>query len=423
MSLQVGRLGLTTSMRSPSAVSQASGGEVSVSGFITGTTLADVEALVQQTLGLGTTPERWVPVVATHNPRLDGVYEVVDVAIHDVLGASPPNGNWYEAALNLRRFPQGFAAPWTQSLLRGALRTNAHSVTTGGTTPWHAVPSTAQGYHAAGVAVGSPVSRVGDGGTAAVYLPGSQVFYNAEPTYRVPLADWYKMAATVKVGATAPEAHPVVGSQTIHSPDGWRIENGLLRVQSLGGFGTLVLTCHDGAVWSAGAGVNLGAWTGGTPFSSGSFTPVGPILSARAIRTGPAYAEVVLTAILSGSLALIGIGLRRGATIATIRIESALSARWGARPAVTYAATTSTAGVVHQTSNNADGDRSVLMAVDGLTGHDTTGTMVANADVTEFNMGVGFNIGGSGAVSANNIAGLKEQFFAGQGETVETVAL
>lgn len=420
MTLQIGRLGLTTSLRAPSEVS-FDGNRCRLAGFMAGASVDDVEALVQQALGYPNPAEPYQPVIYTENPRVDGLHMIDGPPQVDaILGASPPNGNWYEVAVDTIRHPSGAQSARPQSRLWGGLRTNGHSIAAGSTTPWHAVPSTRTAYGPIGVTSVAANTRSGDGVALSFYDPASQVFYDARVGWRLPLADWYAGSPTLRVGG-----YPVVGRQIVNDPTDWTFGNGLIEFSP--GSGCVLQTrMHNGTAWGSNAGIEVGVWNNGSPFGSGSWVQAAtaPISVEHLPGAHPGWAAIKLDipATVGGLTEImeLEISLRRGARMAECVLRTSRNGGrlLGVRPDSTGTATDIT-GLAYL--DTAVSTHRLCFASASTYSVDTasTGTFVLSSVGRLMDLGIGWENAGSSSSNPDRAADLKAQYFGPVTETIE----
>ena len=375
---------------------------------------AEVQMLEAQVLGMvGNPDEDAFPVVWSAESKWDGFYTEIDASwdwVNDGSGRVSV-ANW---SITGRRLTSGTGDYANVEMSNSqVLRTNGHG-TTSATTILYAIPTTIKDYDARGASFTGSVSRSFNGGTVTCLYNS----LSSPTTGTIGLAQsssaFYDGTCSVEFQAADDAWYPLIGRKV---PDGsagrWRITNGCFRVQPSSTVGSLEACVYNGSAWesvefqgnfyngSAHSAVNLAA-------STTEWLP--PFI----LRNSPD--AVVLSLIGVGATAgRIGMtmSLRRGAYHVEMVMRSP-QGRPGLRATAATASTalaTATAGV-RATSNDANGNRFVLMSAASCTNDTTNGRIYVN-DATAnvaytFAMGVEYD--GSSAASGNTSSNLLAQF-------------
>lgn len=405
MTLQIGRCGTDFTFRNPSAY-QVSGQEYEFSGWINAGTEALAKVARDQLLGLSDRSEPEVPVVYSQDTSLNGWYRVNSVTV------TPQPGFWergvFEWSISASQIGrQGVHR--AQSLVGGDARATGHAVTP---VYWHTHPSDVDGYPARFAAY---TSRVGPGGTVYYYESG---FYSTllQYDYNLDPADWYDMAATVKV-----DGYTVQGFRHQTSAT-WEASNGILKVEP--GTGGLLKVTAPSSTPSAWSSVpthwKIGYWDGS------AFQSITTVDSVRVFRNDPINAVVQLGVSFTSASsrprnAKVSVGVRRGSRLADIRIQSDWNTKWGIETVASTAGTAITGGM-NQTSDDAESNRWVVCcAAPFTTSVGGPSRLYLTSDGSEVNLGVGVEYGGTGSASPERETDLRDQYFAVMGETVRII--
>lgn len=252
----VGRIGLATTAGGDGLelreVSWAQEGDAaSVSGIIRQqSTLADVKALRDQIVGYGVenTDEPVVAVTSAEDSSRDGFYRVISAETsREITGrlgsATEAGGNLaYRFDLDLVRVPN-FQAPVWEKICAGATRSGGAA--TGVT--WASYPSTATLVQHANNGAASVVTLEAENADV-VFTYHASTFYNETILQTLAPGTFYQVAAKIERSVDNGTTYrTVVGKQILNDPtNGWRINNGLVRVS----YGTTL----DVAMWNDGAG-------------------------------------------------------------------------------------------------------------------------------------------------------------------------
>ena len=209
--MQIGRVGMTLPLSEPTSWkingASSSGGSapITVTALIKsqGAPISDMWVVRDQLLGLvNNGDEPVVPVIVPSEPRLTGYYAVSDVQFSQVSGNM--GGASMPVSIVMTPVP-GFANPIFESIMDGALLTNAVGAVSTDVDYFHAVSSSAVEYWAGGSG-GTNYTRSSADGNALFHMsPGA---LESPASFYLTPADYYLAAATFEQGSTL---RPVVG--------------------------------------------------------------------------------------------------------------------------------------------------------------------------------------------------------------------
>lgn len=393
---------------------------VAITGRLPTKDITFAKALRQQLLGYADNPdETIIPVTWADDPTVDGFYKVTSVAV-DVEPGGLRIGYW-PYRIDLQRVEQ-YSRPLIESVLLGALRTNAAGVTNT-ERPWIAIPYNAKNPGIVGTVV-SAHGSINAGLTQYVTATGALNLFSTEKAldhdcqvqYQVAPADFYAGAATFETGSTL---HTVIGRQYAQDPTSWRLSNGILRViPSISGTSLrLSIAAFDGSAWDAAIIFNfqnhgVGEIAGTTP------------ASIAVLRNS--VEEVIIRITFSGTTTVGGgtldLLLRRGARMVYGYLSSAPDSGYqvGIIPNTTVAATTLTGGL-RKTTDDGGGNRMVIASPDSITKDLATGEVYRSVTATTMNFAIGFEIPGGSAVANNQAQNLILQYLAADTERMTVV--
>lgn len=297
------------------------GDEVTVSGDNWMPGIEQGKALRQQILGLATDPSKFRNVTVDDDPSQDGFYQVLEstVTSEDLL-TSDGHLSW---TATLRRAPSGFAYPVVQCRTLGYHRAGFPSGMF--FQPWHAVPSSWQGYDWGDTAPVTPYTRTLFGGdTMVVYI--DDAFDDAFVRAGAAPADY--QTGAVKLTCNG---YPVIGRQIPNAVTDWTLENDLLRVSNSSGAGnhfTIATVDKTGAAWQTATGIKIG-------FGYAAFTALPGGVTPRSITAKRVDDEETVICLAfqsypnqSGSLQMF-LSLRRGSRYVVCALRSTDEQEWG----------------------------------------------------------------------------------------------
>jgi hypothetical protein len=247
---------------------------------------------------------------------------------------------------------------------------------------------------------------------------GSATLMNATPRFYLTPANFYVGAATIEQGSPL---QPTVGRSVQPDVVNWRLSNGLVRVTPNATPGKIDIAHWKGAAWAAAKTYKITAsglvngWTAVTVLRNSTEECV---LRLSCTTTG----DVIPT--------YLDISLRRGDRL----VRMNLSIQWNtanfaavyrdateAATAITYGAVT--LGGIRATANDADGNRYVLLSYQGGTTNDLVfGGLTLTAGQKTMDIGIGSEIGGSGAAAIDTATAIANQYLAAQAESQRIVS-
>lgn len=382
-------------------------------------TPADALRLRDQLLGyIDNWDEPIVPVIVNAEPRLTGYYRVTGIQIDTdpvLVGLGT-----FTADVSLEPV-MGFAQPIMESIVSGALLTNAVGAVLGDVIGFHASPVVALNDYTStgGGTLAFPTPRKVDvAGTPTsmrfVYSPTTLSHnsrFSCDPT------KFYDGAATFEQGAAL---QPVVGRYMVQADIvNWRLSNGLVRVTPNSSNATLDISHYNGVSWSpiktwvlTQGGAGWGTWN--------AITVLRNSVEETIVRlTGPSQSGGI-------GLVTIDISLRRGDRMVRFYIShTGTAVNWRFSRSVVEAATAITYGAVtlggiRATATDADGNRYVLVSYGAASTTDlVNGGIVQAGPFNSADFGVGSTIGAGS--SPDDATSLAKEYLAAQAETQRVV--
>lgn len=420
MAFKVGRFGKPITVPEPEVWDQK-GGTITVSGKVFVSPNTDAVRLRDQLLGYLDNPdEPIVPVIMDSEPRLTGYYRVVDVAVPTDQKALSVGALTYSVTLEP---VAGFAQPYLESVISGALLTNVVGAVAADGYQFHVVPSVAMEYFR------EPQPLVytrgsADGDLSLFTTNGAGLGQVAAPaSFALTPANFYIGACTIEQGSPL---QPVVGMM-LAQPDlvNWRLSNGLVRVTPNGTAGKLDISHWDWAnAWSTPKTYQItGTTLAGALYNPRSLTIARNSVEECVIRLGCASS---VQGIAFGRINL-DISLRRGDRLARIYLTSDRADQWQVKRDTTEAATAITYGAVtlggiRATNNDGDINRYVLLSYQAAVTSDlVNGKLTQNALSTTMDIGIGLESGGASASAPDRAFDLAQQYLAMQSEAQRVV--
>lgn len=338
-------------------------------------------ALLQQVQGLANNAdEPVVPVISTDEPTLDGYYTV--------LGANVEPSRIYKfgtpipCTIGLQRVAGSFALAQTEQITAAVTRTNFDSVAGSAITTASPVGTGSTRTTTTGDILITTQTPTAAPFTRTYYLSPSEFYIGACTVEFFSGGAWY-----VQAGRQAPAA----------ASTPWRISNGFVRFTP----GTNgVIEVWNGSAWEASA--NLRWAPNGTIGSDFAVT------MPSIMRNAP-ECVVVRTAFQTAKVGrTVDFLIRRGAA----HIEITDSAGSGVGFAASTASTAIGTHALHQTADDANGNRIVLgAAFAGLSNHSiNTTTGAAWVGGLPSNLLIGVNFGGVGAASHDTPTAIRNQW-------------
>lgn len=402
----------------PPARMDFAGDVLSVSGDLIGDSWAHLSALRFQLLGLVDNPDEDVyPVTFTEDPDVDGFWTVESVNV----GSTPTMLETWSVpwSATLRRVRQ----PMFETLSSVVLRTNAHSITGTpdcivGVYPF-ATAFEVQSTGATNVTVlyrTTPTGTIGLATTtsASSYPTSGTLSWSARPV------DHYMGRPFLEVRGEDDVWRPIPGRFTPEGAAGnWRLNNGIIRVgPSATTSGHLTVGIYTGSGWESTdfyVGYYSGSWaTNGKVAYSTYYAGNGDIaptvlrnsLDEVSIRfKSPPFAK---TGTSAGGV--IDLTLQAGAALFSIGGSALDSQKWGVAVSTAAGATAITGGL-RLTSNDAVGNRWVILSAPASTNDTTNGIRYLTSAATSFTFGVGISLNGSSALTGDAETDLADQFY------------
>lgn len=431
MTIKFGRAGLDVTVNDHDTYSVGGtdeGDEVTIGGLLSCTTQADANAVRQQMLGHLKNPwETVVPFMWSTDPSQDGLLRPDRGKVDSVLGVSY-NGNagyGFRYQLTATRMG-GWNGAGFESSFDGTVLTNDHGITVGaGPTPWHALPNSITLYDFAGRA-DTPYTRVGPGGTAYVWNPGSGYYYSGQARWAVGLADHYAMAAGIRIGNPL---RAVTGRQivTVGNAALFELSNGLIKLECGTAPSSLKVSFPiyaTPASWTASPRqVDLGYYAAGTWWKLG--VPV----SLAVVRCDPAcsilrmYFRLTFGGGAAQTYVTADAVLRRGSRTIQLIMKSPIALTWGAKLAAGTAMTAYGAPQqgLRESANDGEGNRFVFHTSKTNTVSAGTGLIYSTSARQVMDIGLSGEIGGSGASAPDDYSTLNAQYYAAQTEFQDAV--
>ena len=409
---RVGRAGFDMTLSPPASWDMA-GDVVSFNGEIHTSTLADAQAQRQQLLGHMDNPEEpVVPITWSDDTTVDGFYTVRDVKVTTVRMSLTTY--WFLFSVTAERVA-GYQSPLFETVITGALRVNAASITSTNARPWIGM---AWDEYAAGYTVlpyvaainGNARSFADEGNQIyPIYTPSLGQLYGRHIVLPGSAASWYNGSVKIRAGA----GHRVmVGRQIPSDPYGWQMSNGLVRVTPVNVSGYM----HFDIEWADAAG---GTWETAQRFkvgtySAGIFDPLTtPPTSVTVLRNSPEECVIRFqTGAAIGSIGTLDLSLRRGSRYLTgsfIAPAGSFAGPFAVGRSSSEAGTSLTGGL-RATSNDAGGNRYVLGSAKAITSETTKGIIYLTTNGTSLDFMIGSEIGGSGATTTDAAQDLIYQY-------------
>lgn len=407
--LTIGRVGLDADQVEVNDWDQ-SGRTISVSGELW-STVADAKVLRQQLAGyVDNLDEPIVPVTWSEDSSVDGYYwvrsaDVTTMPVSLVTGI-------FGFSVTLEQV-DGFAGPLMETVITGAVRSNAHSITSSNAVAAIGVSDEVLEFNDSSNPVSSgKFTRSAEDGTVRIIKTNT---YVRRQSFSIAPADWYLTSARIELGSPL---RAVVGSQIPETMTDWRLSNGLVRVAiTASGF---TLSGWDGSAWSTAKVLQF--------TFSGTAISTYTIAGVRVLRNSPEECilrvsfdipSALLTALGAGAVrGYADVALRRGDRMARfVLVTSRTLSTPGVKLQTTEAGTNLTGGL-RATSNDADGHRYVLSTPVAHTTDTTNGAIAATGTIDEFPFAAGLEIDGSSAATNDVAQTIIYQYMAATSERV-----
>lgn len=423
MSWTIGRLGVTTvnggdgeTLAGPEGVDGGSavvraGDELTVTGSLdygTYSTTALLTWQAEQLVGLNHGDEPVVPVTFSDAPRLDGFYRVTDVSLdYQMVGAGK---GFVPYQIGLAAITDVHLSRVEYPTVYG-LRGNAHSVTSYDLMA--AVPGPTQDYTAPFTVDSSTSRPVAEGSAAVLVLDDGATAAGGTGVGRliVAPASYYHAGCRVEYDVTgAGGFRQAVGRQSFAPSGTLRVGNGLARAVIT--YGTAAASKLEVQWWDGSQ------WDTATEFYLEGVSVHGELVyySATILRNTAESCTVrfnVLPDTLATGATTVDVTVRRGSRWVMLYVQSVTEAQWRLGFSTSTACTSLTSGL-RRTSNNAGGNREIIVGSDAATFDTTNGRVTSSlliADPRRTTFAVGVELGGSGATGQNAAAAQLDEFF------------
>lgn len=440
--VRIGRFGLSSTTLQPAYATVTSwvrdGDRVSCGGWIVGTDDSDAGSLGNWTSAVllrdrllsynDNSDEPVVPVTWTHDESQHGFYRVLsaqvpwDLALSDE-DLDEPRFAW-SAELQ-------FVGKWTsvvqEMVSRGALRTNAHSIVAGDVRAFHNIPNASSGYAPGITGLGVNTFTTADGTAIRRYDDGTPVapeYWNTRKYWTLAEENYYdascmvlREGAAAYTWATHSDDLAVVGRtwpEDASAATGWVIGNGLVRVypNTSGSAGDWNFDWWDGAAWRTkevqfgGTDVDLAAFP--TAMRILKNTPDVVVVRCDIDSTAATSVDDALTLDLT---------VRRGSRIVEcyLKLDGVATSKWQIRM-TTNEGNTDITGGRRATSNDANGDRYLLLCPVAYTDVTTGDGIALNAAATTATFGVAMEIDGSSATDPWQAVDMLAEFYSVVGQ-------
>lgn len=354
----------------------------------TTSTPAEAKVKRQQLLGMVDNPDEGAfPLTFSDDSDLDGFYSVLSVQCEPF--EMFLNNGTMAVSVSLRRVANGYQNPTIETTVVSRLATNSHSVLS--TTDY----AVAGAYVPAGYTdsldftglTGTLTQAItlADASSAEVVLLADSNTSGYWSLFGDPAEHYSQPACTLeyKLGSTWYQA---VGRQLLNGVP-WRINNGIIRIGDDGGSGLLVEVADSGA-WAGSTRIN--GQEGNTPFSYVLGANAGPFV----LRNGPDMCIVKV----QGTYGVYNtFTVWRGGTIAMVQTNGTTVA---SKPGLKFASTTACTAVtggIRATSNDANGNRLVILCRAAVTTDLTNGYVTPTVSTFSSVMSVGYNLGATGS--------------------------
>lgn len=415
MTITIGRCVLPD----PSSV-QASGASVTFAGFFhsTATDTADradeAQMREMQLLGLvDNADEDTFPLVWDAESRYDGYYTVQSASwdwVNDGSGRLA-TANW---SVSLTRALDGPNALVEMSSLF-FIRSNGHSLLSVNNNDVIAHPASVSDYELRFLP-DSTLTRSSTEGNVRVWLKTTSAAASGILGLLLTPDAWYDAACRVEYQAGDNNWYPVIGRDIPADAAGrWRLTNGTVRVTPSSTLGVLTLEVFNGTAWE-GFDFQGNTYQSATHVALNLSASQTAWLTPAILRNSPDGVAITTAAYGLAGATEVRYSCTLSLTRGTHHVEVVLqgpNGYPGLRAATNTASTalaTSTAGV-RATSNDANGNRFVLMGANAVTNDTTNGRIYVNSgDNTARAFGAALELDGSSAVTGNASADLLGQF-------------
>lgn len=394
-------------------------------GWITATSQADANALRQQFLGhFANLDEPQVPFIWGTDPTQNGYWVPITGDAETVLGVSHTSGGGYGFHTQWKaQRAAAYSAPRFQSRVNGNFLTNAFGVVLVNTNPWHAVPAAATGYNFEGRG-DVYATRTGPGGTVNFFSTGTS-YIRGNPSFYLPPANYYDMAATIKVGNPA---RTVSGRQNVSAGNEaqWEISNGLVKITAASS-GTSMLKFYmpvyaTPANWGTPVAIDVG-YLGFFGWTTHAYTQIDSV-SIRRNSPECCVLRLNVRSVPNGANTTnyftVDIMLRRGDRTARLTIKSPIATKWGIGATAATGTTNVTYGSgtagIRRTAADGDGNKFCFFTGTANTQDNPNARIYATSNTMKVDMAISGEVGGASAVAPDDSSSLIFQYYAAQYE-------
>jgi len=414
----IGRVGIDVPVDTP-AVWNQTGDRVSVAGQLVANSYVGANVLRQQLAAYAAGDgEDVVPVTWEADPSVDGYYRVIGATI----GSRPASlfGHFWDFTVELERV-DGYRLAAFESIVSAAWGPNMLGRPSTAAKPWVALPAVARDLNRDA----TTIWRCDDdpAGVALVEIP--DVVPPLFARWSVDPADYYVGSARLVSGGAA-----VVGTQLPDlDPFTFTLSNGIMELRIIGGApnrGHLATRHRVAAGWSAWKGFRLDVQPPGTDPVLADATAV------RVLRNDPA--EVVVRVLAVRNLAntaagtvrhAVDIGLRRGATYATIIAKATPATLWRLYRSATEtgAGIAGAEGGIVAAADDADGLRYLILSTLDVEHFTTAGGVQWNTTaLSTLTAAIGAVVPPLSSATTENASRTLDRYFTAQAEAVQAIA-
>lgn len=370
--------------------------------------------------------ERHVPVTFTLDPALDGFYRPLAASItFEAHAPTAAHGTW---SMTLERLGRG-ALPQIEVYSNyahvdpsNALSATEATVNAATAIFISACPNDAydawNGYTSAGgddrTSASGVLATWDFTPSAGAALPFSAIHrFTAEP------ADAYVGACSLR-GTYAGVADQLCLGDMAPTTDGLVISNDLIRVKVTSG--ALTLEVYDSGAWVTTSATD---WSLTGTAAAGAIFDYNAAPYVSVLRNSPEQVSVRLIGATSTTTTALGrmwldITVQRGSMIASFTARADVDARWDVRASTVIAGTTINGGV-RQTSNDANGNRLVVVGACNTRNTGQIGVSQSAAVGDHLNFGIGVELGGSAATGNFAAQKVAYEWFIGRSEAQRVV--
>ena len=243
--LTIGRVGTDVTISDVNRTrgrSYPGGQQIQMRGWLSSTTLANVNLLRTELLAQARL--EGLPVSLTYNAdaTLDGFYTINTVDIPIAVDERPFGNFRYPFTVDLTYLGTETQVEF-QSMMTGTTITNHVGIIESEGTPFHAPPQGALSY-AAGTTTVTAGSRTGSDGAIPVFFG---LDFAADPTWSVTPANYLTGACQINVSGALRAGKEAPNDIT--DSTGWELSNTLVKVTPGATIGEIDVSHHDGSQW------------------------------------------------------------------------------------------------------------------------------------------------------------------------------